>query len=680
MCGITGAIALNHKGIDISFAKPMTDRIKHRGPDDAGYLFFHSGCRHEKKISFHLNLTDDNFRDISGLLPSIDSKAALDELGSHDWDIFLGHRRLAILDLSSAGHQPMSDLSKNVFLVYNGEIYNFKEIKYELKSRGHRFRSETDTEVIIYSYIEWGIDCIKKFNGMFSFAIYDNFTNKLYLVRDRYGIKPLYYTNIYSYDGSQTFVFASEVKSILEYKYYNIDIDYEALIEYFTFQNIFTSKTLYENVQILPPANYLEINLKHSSDTDVSIKQRQYWDFQFVEDLRPKDEMEYLEELDRLFVQAVQRQLVSDVEIGSYLSGGMDSGSIACIASKNNSNLKTFTVGFDLSSASGMELHFDERATSEYLSYLYRTEHYEMVLKSGDMERCLPNFAWHLEEPRVGQSYPNFYAAKLAGNFVRVVLSGGGGDELFGGYPWRYYRALVNKDFDDYIDKYYSFWQRLIRNRDLQRVFAPIWDKVKHVWTRDIFKNVFKNQPRMPLSPEEYVNKSLYFEAKTFLHGLFIVEDKLSMAHSLESRVPFMDNDLVDFAMKLPVKFKLGKIKEIMKLDENEIGGKKNKYFYKTRDGKLLLRKMMVNYVPDKIVNGIKQGFSSPDKSWFKGESLGFVKKRFFESNSPMYSLFDQNVVYELVNEHFDGKKNRRLFIWSLLNFDEWLKAFSIVL
>jgi asparagine synthase (glutamine-hydrolysing) len=235
----------------------------------------------------------------------------------------------------------------------------------------------------------------------------------------------------------------------------------------------------------------------------------------------------------------VERQLVSDVEVGSYLSGGMDSGSISCIAARHNPNLKTFTVGFDLSSASGMELNFDERATSEYLSYLYKTEHYEMVLKSGDMERCLSWFTWHLEEPRVGQSYPNYYASKLAGNFVKVCLSGGGGDELFGGYPWRYYRAVVNKDFDDYIDKYYQFWQRLIRNKNLQRILNPIWDQVKHVWTRDIFKQVFANAEKPPQSPEEYVNQSLYFEAKTFLHGLFVVEDKLSMAHSLETRGPF---------------------------------------------------------------------------------------------------------------------------------------------
>jgi len=680
MCGITGALALNHKSININHARPMTDILSHRGPDDAGYLFFHTGCRHGRRnVDFQLNLTDDKFKHLSELLPSIDNKAAQQELNSHDWDLFMGHRRLAILDVTSAGHQPMSDLTKNIWVVYNGEIYNFRELREELKTRGHRFWTRTDTEVIIYAYIEWGIKCVEKFNGMFAFALYDNFKNKLYLARDRYGIKPLYYTITTEGSDKQTLLFASEVKSILAYKEVSADVDYEALMEYFTFQNIFSDRTLYKDIKLLSPGHYITISLDSDPEPYTqNLKPFQYWDYNFKEPDKIKDEREYLEELDRLFVQAVERQLVSDVEVGSFLSGGMDSGSISCIAAKHNPDLKTFTVGFDLSSASGMELYFDERAVSEYLSYLYKTEHYEMVLKSGDMERCLPKFAWHLEEPRVGQSYPNFYASKLAGNFVKVVLSGGGGDELFGGYPWRYYRAVVNKDFEDYIDKYYGFWQRLIPNRDVQRVFAPVWDKVKHVWTRDIFRAVFPNQYEAPQSPEEYVNQSLYFEAKTFLHGLFVVEDKLSMAHSLETRVPFMDNDLVDFAMHLPVRFKLGNLQNVVKMDENEIGNKQKKFFQKTRDGKLLLRKMMERYVPEKITSGVKQGFSSPDKSWFKGESMEFVKEKIIENDSPIYRFFDRVSVNELLSEHFAGTKNRRLFIWSLINFDKWLRLYNI--
>lgn len=680
MCGITGALALNHKALNIDSAKPMTDILAHRGPDDAGHLFYHTGCRHEREISFALNVTDERFKHISELLPTIESRSVQNELNSHDWDLFLGHRRLAILDVSPAGHQPMSELSKNIWLVYNGEIYNFRELREELKKSGHRFRTGTDTEVILYSYIEWGIKCVHRFNGMFALVVYDSYQKKLFLVRDRYGIKPLYYSVVTSESGNKTLLFASEVKSILKYAECTRALDLEALVEYLTFQNIFTDRTLYKGVRLLPPGYTVEIDLRATADTIErsgcelpGFQFSQYWDYDFSESETVRDEREYLEELSRLFEQAVQRQLVSDVEVGSYLSGGMDSGAISCIASRQIPNLKTFTIGFDLHSASGLELGFDERATSEHLSYLFKTEHYEMVLKSGDMERCLPRFAWHLEEPRVGQSYPNFYAAKLAGSFVRVCLSGCGGDELFGGYPWRYYRAVVNTDFEEYIDKYYLFWQRLLPNKDLKNVFAPVWNKVSHVWTRDIFRNVFHAYDKSPNTAEEYVNRSLYFEAKTFLHGLFMVEDKLSMAHSLETRVPFMDNDLVDFSMRLPVKFKLGNLQEVIRLDENELGSKQSKYFQKTRDGKILLRKMMQKYVPKGITQAVKQGFSSPDASWFKGESIEFVKRKLLDREARIYEVLDSNALVPLIEQHLNGEQNRRLLVWSLLNVETFL-------
>ena len=666
MCGIVGTLSLNQPSVNINYAKGMADKIAHRGPDDAGYLFVHTGARHINNVSFYHNLTDYEFKSIEDMLPIIESESVQKELKSHDYDLYMGHRRLSILDISRAGHQPMSDLSKNIWIAYNGEIYNFKELRIELESLGHRLKSNTDTEVIIYAYIEWGIECIKRFNGMFAFSLYDNFKKKFYLVRDRYGIKPIYYhiTN------ENTLIYASEIKSILEYKDYQTEVDKEALLEYFTFQNIFTNKTLHKNIQILEAGHYFEIDLQSKE-----IAKKEYWDFDFSEPLKIKDEREYIEELDRLFTQAVKRQLVSDVPVGSYLSGGMDSGSITAIASehfrKSNDYLKTFTVGFDLSSASGMELSFDERAKAEYMSYKFKTEHYEMVLKSGDMERCMPNFAYHLEEPRVGQSYPNYYAAKLASKFVKVVLSGAGGDELFAGYPWRYYRATNNKNFDDYVDKYYAFWKRLIPNNDIQKVFSPIVNDTKNIWTKDIFSDVFKNQ-KLSQTPEEYINHSLYFEAKTFLHGLLVVEDKLSMAHSLETRVPFLDNDLVDFSQKIPVNLKLSNLKQVVRMDENELGK-----MQKTNDGKVILRKAMSPYIPKDIHKAVKQGFSSPDNSWFKGESIEFVKAKLLNDNASIYKYMDKGSTQKLINEHLNGKENRRLFIWSLLNFEEWSNVYG---
>ncbi|MGE4396414.1 MAG: asparagine synthase (glutamine-hydrolyzing) [Sulfurimonas sp.] len=666
MCGIVGALALQSKTINVDFAKPMADKIAHRGPDDAGYLCFHTGARHNKRVSFYQNLTDEKFKNIDDMLPTIESHSAQRELHSHDYDLYMGHRRLSILDVSYAGHQPMSDLSKNIWIAYNGEIYNFKELRVELEKLGHKFKSHTDTEVIIYAYIEWGIECIKRFNGMFAFSLYDNFQKKFYLCRDRYGIKPVYY----HITKDKTVIYASEIKSILEYKEYKSEVDKEALLEYFTFQNIFTNKTLHKDIQILEAGHYFEIDLLSKQ-----IEKTQYWDFDFSEPETVKDEREYIEELDRLFTQAVERQLVSDVPIGSYLSGGMDSGSITAIASnhfqKSNDFLKTFTVGFDLSSASGMELSFDERTKSEYMSYKFKTEHYEMVLKSGDMERCMNKFAYHLEEPRVGQSYPNYYAAKLASKFVKVVLSGAGGDELFAGYPWRYYKAVNNENFEDYIDKYYGFWKRLISNKEIKNVFAPIFEDTKDVWTRDIFANVFKT-PVKNQTAEEYINHSLYFEAKTFLHGLLVVDDKLSMAHSLETRVPFLDNDLVDFAQKIPAKYKLGDLHKVIKMDENEIGK-----MQKTNDGKVILRKAMSKYIPEDIHKAVKQGFSSPDNSWFKGESIEFVKARLLNNNANIYKYMDKEATQRLIKEHLSGEENRRLFIWSLLNFEEWSNIYG---
>ena len=624
MCGIAGIFNLNGEPVSPVSLRRMTDAIKHRGPDSEGFYI-------------------DSF-------------------------VGLGHRRLSILDLSRAGHQPMTTEDKAFAIIHNGEIFNFQDLRAELENLGHRFTSRTDTEVVLHAYAQWGADCIHRFNGMFAFTIWDRTRQELFIARDRYGIKPLYYT----FYGT-TFLFASEQKAILAYPEIPKTVDLEALLEYFTFQNIFTDKTFLRGLQIFPAGHWAKLSLGHLTN---ALELHQYWDFHFKEPDQPATEEEYVGELDHLFRQAVNRQLVSDVEIGSYLSGGMDTGSITSIAASQLPYIKTFTCGFDLHSASGLELAFDEREKAELMSYLFRTEHYDMVLKAGDMERILSKLAWHLEEPRVGQSYPNFYAAQLASKFVKVILSGTGGDELFGGYPWRYYRAVVNDNFEQYIDKYYVYWQRLIPNKTIKEVFTPIWNEVKHVWTRDIFRNVFKKHVSSFERPEDYINHSLYFEAKTFLHGLLVVEDKLSMAHGLETRVPFLDNDLVDFAMQVPVGLKLRSLTDVIRLNENEPGWKTKKYFEKTRDGKLILRKTMERYIPKEITQGEKQGFSAPDASWFKGGSINYIRALFFNGKASIYDFLDKASVQSLINEHLEGKQNRRLFIWSLLNFEWWLRRF----
>lgn len=621
MCGITGLINLNGAPVSPVVLKKMTDAIAHRGPDGEGHWI--------------------------------------------EGGVGLGHRRLSIIDLSPAGHQPMISTDHRYVLSYNGEIYNYRELRAELEAAGFWFRSKTDSEVVLHALAHWGAEALLRFNGMFALALWDRKARTLLLARDRYGIKPLYYAQ-----QGNIFAFGSEQKAITAVPDFARKLDKQALLEYFTFQNIFTDRTLLQDVQLLPAGHHATLDLDAKTP---ELKRVQYWDYRFREPDCAAREEEYLEELDRLFRQAVSRQLVSDVELGAYLSGGMDSGSITAIASQSFPNLKTFTCGFDLSSASGIELAFDERTKAEAMSARFKTEHYEMVLKAGDMERCLPQLAWHLEEPRVGQSYPNYYAAKLASRFVKVVLSGSGGDELFGGYPWRYYRAATSQNFEHYIDQYYLYWQRLADNRQLKQMFAPVRSEVEGVWTRDIFRDVFATHDNVLDRPEDYINHSLYFEAKTFLHGLFVVEDKLSMAHGLESRVPFMDNDLVNFAMQCPVNLKLNNLTEVLRINENEPGDKRGQFFQKTNDGKQILRDMMSRYIPSDITKAEKQGFSSPDASWFKGESIDFVKRTLLNRHARLYDVLDRQAVTSLVEEHLRGEQNRRLLIWSLLNVEAWL-------
>lgn len=619
MCGIVGLINLNGQPVMPVILKRMTDAIGHRGPDDEGQW------------------VEEN--------------------------VGLGHRRLAVIDLTPAGHQPMISADHRYVLSYNGEIYNHRELRTELEAEGIWFRSRTDSEVALYALALWGKDALLRFNGMFALALWDRKEHTLLLARDRYGIKPLYYAQ-----QGHCFAFGSEQKAILAQPGFQLKLNKPALLEYFTFQNIFTDQTLLEDIHLLPAGHYIILNPKTSKP-----ETHRYWDYLFSEPEQPASKQDYLEELDHLFRQAVNRQLVSDVELGAYLSGGMDSGSITAIAALAFPNLKSFTVGFDLSSASGLELAFDERAKAEAMSARFKTEHYEMVLKAGDMERCLPALARHLEEPRVGQSYPNYYAAKLTSKFVKVVLSGSGGDELFGGYPWRYYRAAACHSFEDFIDQYYLYWQRLVNNTQLRQIFAPVWNDVRHVWTRDIFRDVFTTHDNELDRPEDYINHSLYFEAKTFLHGLFVVEDKLSMAHSLENRVPFMDNDLVNFAMRCPVSLKLNNLAEALKINENEPGRKQDKYYQKTSDGKQILRDMMARFIPEDITRAEKQGFSSPDASWFKGESIEFVKKQLLDRRARIYEVMDRQAVKPLIEQHLNGEQNRRLLIWSLLNLEAWM-------
>ena len=619
MCGIAGYLNMDGAPAEVEKVEPMTNAISHRGPDGEGQW--------------------------------IDGVAAL------------GHRRLAILDLSEAGSQPMLTPDGRFAITYNGELYNYRELRVELEVLGHAFQSQSDTEVVLQAFAEWGEEALARFNGMFAFAIWDKIQQELFIARDRYGIKPLYWSQ-----SGNVFAFGSEIKAITAHPAFQREIDKRGLFEYFTFQNFFSQRTLFRGMSMFPAGHWWRL----SPSAKPKSSPTQYWDFHFQIPDSPGTQTEYVEELDRLFQQAVSRQLVSDVEVGAYLSGGIDSGSITAAASREIPNIKSFTCGFDLHGVSELEYGFDERSNAEYLSHLFQTEHYEVVLKSGDMERCLPEYAYHLEEPRVGQSYPNWYVSKLASKFVKVVLSGTGGDELFAGYPWRYFRAAVNDDFEQYVSRYYSYWQRMLNDEERRNIFAPIWEGVNGVKTSEIFENVFGQRPSQLETPEEYINQSLYFEAKTFLHGLLVVEDKLSMAHGLESRVPFLDNDLVDFAQKLPVNLKLKNLREIVRIDENA-PRKDLQFFKKSKDGKQIFREMAERHLPERVVSADKQGFSAPDGSWFQNGRIRLIEEKLMTGNAEIFQFLDPKAVQQLVGEHLSGQRNRRLFVWSLLNVETLL-------
>jgi asparagine synthase (glutamine-hydrolysing) len=616
MCGIAGIFRFTGKPVTRKSLKLMCDAMSYRGPDDEGTY-------------------------LSGPLG-------------------LGHRRLSIIDLTSGGHQPMANEDGSLVVVYNGEIYNFLDLRAELETLGHTFRSRSDTEVILRSYEQWGESCVTRFNGMFAFALWDKEKSKLFLARDRYGIKPLYY-----FFDKNVFIFASEIKAILTSGEVARELCFDALNEYFTFQNIYSEKTLFKGVLSVPAGYCAAISWKKP---DLSLKK--YWDFDFSRSKTasqlPFDEASY--QIRKLFEQGVTRQLISDVPLGSYLSGGMDSGSIVAVAKQSIPRLMTFTGGFDLSSVSGLEANFDERADSELMASTFRTEHYEMVMHSGDMAWIMSDLIWHIEDLRMGMSYQNWYIARLASKFVKVVLAGTGGDELFAGYPWRYKALLESRTADDFHRASCKLWHRLISEEDKTDFFTLEVISKSTCSANEVLGHVLEplGHPAK-LDSQGALARALYFEAKTFLHGLFIIEDKISMAHSLETRVPFLDNNLVDYVLTVPSEYKL----DFSGLMQGSGSGP-----ILTSDGKYILRKAMGGLIPDAILNRKKQGFSPPDESWYRGETMGYIKEILLNRKTLGRGYFRPAYIHKIVDEHTSGKVNHRLLIWSLLCFEWWNRRF----
>jgi asparagine synthase (glutamine-hydrolysing) len=668
MCGIVGALSLGEQGLDSTFFLEMTRALKHRGPNDAGCLAVGS-LAGENAARPHL-LTEDAFSKEHPELPCLDREDGQALLQGGLWDVFLGHRRLSILDLSPRGHQPMASPSGRCWISYNGEVYNFRELRDALSREGQDFHTGTDTEVVLAAYEHWGESFVEHLNGMFALALWDSRERRLLLARDRYGIKPLYL-----YQDQDTLLFASEIKGILPYLKTKPEVDLLALDEYFAFQNILSDRTLFARVRILPPGKTLSAHLGGPVRAA-----KQYWDFEF-RPFRERSEQEVQEELFEKIERAVERQCVSDVEIGSYLSGGLDSGTVATITARTRGRINTFTAGFEMTDAAPHELPFDERRQAERMAHFLETDHYQTVLGPDHMEAAMADLVWHLEDLRVGQCYPNFYAAHLASRFNRVVMSGMGGDELFGGYPWRY-AAAIGDDHDHYIENYYRYWQRLVDGDAKPWLYTP--DLGAEILSRSggsfrdhclsCFQAVFPHELRTQ-SIFDQVNYSLYFECKTFLHGLLIVEDRLSMAHSLETRVPLLDNELVEFACGIPIALKVNQLENIHPLDEN-MSRKKRRYQPNIKTGKNILRKTMQRFLPEEVTQGRKQGFSAPDESWFRGAAKGWVRDQLLGPEARNGDYLNRVFIQETLRQHVTGEKNKRLLIWSLLSFETLLRRF----
>ena len=564
--------------------------------------------------------------------------------------IGLGHRRLAIIDLTSDAAQPMHSSDGRYVITYNGEVYNFRELRRELERGGSQFKSQSDTEVVLEAVSRWGLDtAVRRFNGMFAFAIWDRHERRLLLARDRYGIKPLYI-----FQSSNAVVFASEPKAIRVFPHFSPKVDIYGLAEYLTFQNILSNRTLLEGLTVFPAGSTSTIDLNKFTG---EMSTESYWVPHFAEPASVISEPEAVEELRRLLRQAIDRQLVSDVEVGSFLSGGIDSSTITALISSRVARLKTFTCGFDMTGASPGEAGYDERATAELLSRRFGSDHYERIVGPAEVRHSYVALACYLEEPRVGQSYPNFLAAELASRFVKVCFSGVGGDEIFGGYPWRY---LIDGAPRHFAREHFQLWNRLGGATNVAGLLQPVASELAQFSAESVYREFLPLNDLTPDTVTARIHASMTFEARTFLHGLLAVEDRLSMAHGLEVRVPFLDNDLVDFALTLPSSLKIGEPPRSRDLSPScEL----------PEVGKLLLRRASQEWLPPELPFAAKQGFSGPDGSWFARENASFLRKAV--STLPD-DLFNVSFALSKVDKHISGHEPNRLLMWSLLALSAW--------
>ncbi len=647
MCGICGEIDFS-KGIKIEPIKRMCDVLVHRGPDDEGMVFIRGDEYFEVKNSSELPPVDNGF------------------------EVGLGHRRLSIIDLSEVAHQPMSNEDGTVWVVFNGEIYNFQDLRVGLQHKGHHFKSRSDTEVILHAYEEWGVECLSRFRGMFAFAIWDSNLKRLFMARDRLGEKPLVYFN-----GNGRFIFASEIKAILQDSDVSRKLNIFALHNYLTYQYVPSPDTIFEGIKKLPPAHYL---LYDGSD---NVRIEQYWKLNFSPIQNNYEDLSEVCDLIRTELEeSVKLRLISDVPLGAFLSGGIDSSLVVGVMAKLSGRpVKTFSIGFE-------EKDFDELSYARLISNHFATEHHEFVVKPNAIE-ILPKLVWYYNEPFADSSaIPTYYVANLTKDFVKVVLTGDAGDENFGGYP-RYLRSQwvarftkipekLRKDLLPNFLRAFStlHWREKTLNRlsdfmeslstDQARNYAEqikIFNakEKEDIYTEDFRKRVEKiNSLDFVLKKfeesgtEDLLEQLLYVDINSYLpEDLLVKMDIATMANSLEARVPFLDHKFMELVAGIPSHLKI-----------------------KGSMTKFILKKAFSDLLPETILKRKKMGFGVPVSRWFKKELKEYVYEILMDSRTLNRGYFRREGIERLLDEHIASRYDHSAKIWALLILEIWFRVF----
>ena len=576
-----------------------------------------------------------------------------------DGTVGLGHARLAIIDLSVVAGQPMSDDKEEVWLTFNGEIYNFHELRVELEGLGHRFRSRSDTEVILCGYKQWGDDVLQRLQGMFAFGLWDSRKRRLLLARDRIGKKPLYYCW-----AGDTFLFASETKAILTWPGVPRTANILAIHDYLTYQYVPSPFTAFSGIECLRPAHSMAI------DADGNSRAQRYWSLPAPKVARPRPISELKEELRAHLDRSVKLRLVSDVPLGAFLSGGVDSAAVvATMARVSNSTVKTFTVGFE-------EADYDERMYARMVADRYETDHHEFVLKP-DAVGVLPKLIWHYGQPFADPSaIPTYYLAELTRRYVTVALNGDGGDESFLGYH-RYLECLNNREYrlpGGISQLLTSFAKAFSSNRRIRRALDSVQARYAEsdveryapflVYFNDADKELGYGEALLPLLPDSALNLLTPFfeESPSMLAGaawadihtylpddLLVKVDIASMAHSLEARSPLLDHMLMEWAACIPT--------------EQKIWG---------RESKALLKSAMEPYLPKELLYRPKMGFGVPIDQWLRTDLKEMVYDTLLSTRATARGLFKPQYVQMLLDEHCQRVRQHHTRIWALLMLELW--------